>query len=378
MKTVSFLIKPASSLCNLRCRYCFYADEAKNRTQASMGFMREETAELLIREAYSAVDPRGSVSFAFQGGEPTLAGLSFLRRFTEQAKELKPSGVSISFSIQTNGILLDEDWAHFFLEEDFLVGISLDGCPDLHNLYRIDAEEKNTWNRIIKNVALLQKTGVKINALCVVTGQCARSPQKVYQTLKKLGFRYMQFIACLDPIGEERGSRPWSLKPEAYGQFLCRLFDLWYRDWEAGDYHSIRLFDDYIHLLLGDGGSTCATYGQCGGYFVVEADGSLYPCDFFTLDEWQMGKLGEKSLTEIAESEIFRRFLTRGTEKPEECAACPWRILCNGGCQNDRSLAEDGIHNYYCSAFRKLFEYAGERMQKIARVELAERRRYQR
>ena len=378
MKTVSFLIKPASSLCNLRCRYCFYADEAKNRTQASMGFMREETAELLIREAYSAVDPRGSVGFAFQGGEPTLAGLSFFRHFTEKAKELKPSGVSISFSIQTNGILLDEEWARFLKEEDFLVGISLDGFSDLHNLYRTDADGKSTWNRIIKNAALLQKTGVRVNALCVVTAQCARSPQKVYQTLKKLGFGYMQFIACLDPIGEERGSRQWSLKPEAYGQFLCRLFDLWYRDWEAGDYHSIRLFDDYIHLLLGDGGSTCATCGQCGGYFVVEADGSLYPCDFFTLDEWQMGKLGEKSLTEIAESEIFRRFLTRGTEKPEECTACPWRILCNGGCQNDRSLAEDGIHNYYCSAFRKLFEYAGERMQKIARVELAERRRYQR
>ena len=377
MKTVSFLIKPASSLCNLRCRYCFYADEAKNRAQASMGLMQENTTELLIREAYSVVDPRGFVSFAFQGGEPTLAGLEFFRYFTARARELKPSGVSISFSIQTNGILLDEEWARFFLEENFLVGISLDGFSDLHNLYRTDAEGKSTWNRIIKNAALLQKMGVRVNALCVVTAQCARSPQKVYQTLKKLGFEYMQFIACLDPIGEGRGSRQWSLKPEAYGQFLCRLFDLWYRDWETGNYHSIRLFDDYIHLLLGDGGSTCATCGQCGGYFVMEADGSLYPCDFFTLDEWRIGKLGEESLSVIAESEIFRRFLSQSAQKPVECTACLWRGLCNGGCPNDRINDEKGVHNYYCDAFRMLFEHSGERMQRIAGAELAERRRYQ-
>lgn len=375
MKRISFLIKPASSLCNLRCRYCFYADEAQNRRQVSMGVMEEETTEILLREAFAAVDPRGALSFAFQGGEPTLAGLDFFRRFTARAREWKPAGVQIDFSIQTNGTLLDEEWARFFRDEDFLVGVSLDGFPDLHNLYRVDTGGKDTWNRAAKNASLLLKTGVRVNALCVVTAQCARSAQKAYQTLKKAGFDYIQFIACLDPIGEERGGRPWSLKPEAYGKFLCELFDLWYRDWEKGDYHSIRLFDDYIHLLLNDGAGACATCGQCGGYFVVEADGSVYPCDFFALDAWRVGNLGEESLSELAESETFRRFLAWGTEKPAECTACPWRKLCNGGCKNDWVQIADGNRNYYCQAFRMLFEYAGERMLRIAQAEYAQRQR---
>ncbi len=369
MNSINFLIKPASSLCNLRCRYCFYADEAANRSEASMGVMTRDTAELLLKEAFAAVDGNGVVSFAFQGGEPTVAGLDFFRFFTARAKELRPAKVSLSFAIQTNGTLLDADWARFLHDEGYLVGISLDGFPDLHNRHRTDAAGKGTWNRIVKNLELLKKERVMVNALCVVTGACARSPQKAYESLKKLGFDYVQFIACLDPIGEERGGRPWSLTPEAYGGFLCRLFDLWYRDWERGDYHSVRLFDDHIHLLLGENGSTCATCGRCGAYFVVEGDGSVYPCDFFVLDEWRLGKLGEQSLTEMAEGETSRRFLSWGLEKPAECAACPWRALCNGGCKNDWVPAPDGPHNYYCRSFRMLFEYAGERMATVAQAE---------
>ena len=375
MKTINFLIKPASSLCNLRCRYCFYADEAANRQEASMGIMTHETVDTLLREAYAAVEPGGFVSFAFQGGEPTVAGLDYFRYFTAQARALKPPRVGLAFSIQTNGTLLNESWAEFFRKEDFLVGLSLDGFPDLHNQNRVDAEGKATWNRITRNLALLKKQGVRVNALCVLTGSCARSPHKAYENLKKLGFDYIQFIACLDPIGEKRGSRPWSLKPEAYGKFLCRVFDLWYRDWEKGNYHSVRLFDNYIHLLLGEGGSTCATCGQCGAYFVVEGDGSVYPCDFFSLDEWRIGKLGEMSLPAMAESETERRFLAWGREKPAECAACPWRGLCNGGCKNDWFTAEDGIHNYYCAAFCMLFEHAAPRMETIARAERLARAR---
>ena len=369
MNSINFLIKPASSLCNLRCRYCFYADEAANRSEASMGVMSRDTAELLLKEAFAAVDGNGVVSFASQGGEPTVAGLDFFRFFTARAKELRPAKVSLSFAIQTNGTLLDADWARFLHDEGYLVGVSLDGFPDLHNRHRTDVEGKGTWNRIVKNLGLLKKERVMVNALCVVTGACARSPQKAYESLKKLGFDYVQFIACLDPIGEERGGRPWSLTPEAYGGFLCRLFDLWYRDWERGDYHSVRLFDDHIHLLLGESGSTCATCGRCGAYFVVEGDGSVYPCDFFVLDEWRLGKLGEQSFTEMAGSETSRRFLSWGLEKPAECAACPWRALCNGGCKNDWVPASDGPHNYYCRSFRMLFEYAGERMAAVAQAE---------
>lgn len=369
MKNIHFLIKPASSLCNLRCRYCFYADEAQNREQQSMGHMSETTARTLIEEGFRWIEPGGAVSFAFQGGEPTIAGLPFFEAFAAMARRSCPDGVKLSFSIQTNGTLLDETWAEFFRREGFLVGVSLDGFKDQHNLYRLDAQGGETWNRVVKAAAMLQKHRVEVNALCVVTGQCAKRPERTYRELKKLGFDYLQFIACLDPIGEQRGGQPFSLTPSAYGKFLCQLFDLWYQDWERGQYHSVRLFDDYIHVLLGDNASTCATCGNCGAYFVVEGDGSVYPCDFFALDQWCLGKLGERTLPEMAADERAAAFLQWGKEKPEECAACRWRDVCSGGCKNDWIQTADGSHNYYCKAFRMLLDYAMPRMQRIAQAE---------
>ncbi len=377
MKNVNFLIKPASSLCNLRCRYCFYADEAANRAQASMGLMSLETVELLLAEAFRVVDRHGLVTFTFQGGEPTLAGLGFFQSFVRRARELCPPGVTLNFAIQTNGVALNLEWAEFFRREDFLVGVSIDGFKELHNAHRVNGEG-GTWNLVGKHAELLLRGGVRTNALCVVTAQCARSPQKVYAGLKKLGFDYMQFIACMDPLGGERGQNAFSLTPRAYGEFLCALFDLWYRDWERREYHSVRLFEDYIHILLRDDSSTCATCGQCGSYFVVEGDGTVYPCDFFALDDWRMGRLGEQSLAEMAEGETLRRFLAWGREKPARCAACPWRPLCNGGCKNDWAQGPEGIGNYYCQAFQMLFAHGIERMMTIARAEQAYASRYPR
>ena len=157
MKNIHFLVKPASSLCSLRCRYCFYADEAQNREQQSMGHMSEETARTLIEEGFRWIEPGGAVSFMFQGGEPTGAGLPFFETFTALARKLCPDGVRLSFSIQTNGMLLNEAWAEFFRREGFLVGISLDGFKENHNLYRLDAQGSETWNRVVKAAALLQK-----------------------------------------------------------------------------------------------------------------------------------------------------------------------------------------------------------------------------
>lgn len=161
---------------------------------------------------------------------------------------------------------------------------------------------------------------------------------------------------------------PYSLTPEDYGRFLCRLFDLWYQDWEDGKYHSVRLFDDYVHLLLGDAPSTCATCGRCGGYFVVEGDGSVYPCDFFVLDRWRLGRLGESSLEELAQGETAQAFFQWRQEKPAECVRCRWRVLCNGGCKNDWTN-EPEPHNYFCSAFQRFFAYSEERLLTIARAE---------
>lgn len=368
MKAIHFLIKPASSLCNLRCQYCFYDDISNNRAEKSMGVMTQETVRVLLEDAFHSIEPGGTVGFAFQGGEPTVAGLDFFRRFVEQARALRPAGVGISFSIQTNAVLLNRDWAEFFAQNRFLVGISLDGYKDLHDLYRKDGAGGGTWTKAVRGLGLLQRSGVMVNALCVVTAQCARHPDRVYSELKKLGFEHLQFIPCLDPLDTPREQMPYSLTPEDYGRFLCRLFDLWYQDWEDGKYHSVRLFDDYVHLLLGDAPSTCATCGRCGGYFVVEGDGSVYPCDFFVLDRWRLGRLGESSLEELAQGETARAFFQWRQEKPAECVRCRWRVLCNGGCKNDWTN-EPEPHNYFCSAFQRFFAYSEERLLTIARAE---------
>ena len=373
MKHINLLIKPASSLCNLRCRYCFYEDEASNRTQRSMGIMSEETAQPLIRQVFEAVEPGAEVSFAFQGGEPTVAGLGFFRRFTELVHGFCPDGVKVSYAIQTNGTLLNEEWAELLKKENFLVGLSLDGFRSTHDALRVDSQGSGTWKRVLNAKNILDRYAVDYNALCVVTKQCAKFPEKAYGGLKNLGFRYMQFIACLDPIGHERGQEAWSLLPEEYGEFLCRIFDLWYQDWSAGNYYSVRLFEDYVHILLGDGASTCATCGRCGAYLVIEADGSAYPCDFYVLDPWKIGNISEIPIAQLAQSEKSREFLAWGTQKPSECAACPYGAICNGGCKNDWYTGETGPHNYFCASFKKFLAYALPRLENVARAEYTAR-----
>lgn len=371
MRYISFLIKPASSACNLRCKYCFYEDESINRKEKSYGVMAKSTVDALLKKAYAEIEAPGYICFAFQGGEPTLAGLDYFRYFVKKAKENKPAGVELAFSVQTNGTLLDEQWALFLKENNFLVGISIDGNKALHNKHRVDSSGKGSYEKALQGYRLLEKHGVDTNALCVVTSSLACQGKNAYKALKELGFSYLQFIAVLDPLGEKKGLASYSLPPDMYGRFLCEVFDLYYEDWKKGDYHSIRLFDDYIHLLLGDNCSTCATVGRCGGYFVVEGDGSIYPCDFYVLDDYKEGNILENSLNEIAKGEVFAKFLARGKNKPEECYECKYRKLCNGGCPNDYQ----GGHNYYCSSFKALFHYAIARMMEMANAEIEARAR---
>lgn len=373
MEYRSFLIKPASDLCNMRCRYCFYHDVAQNRAVQHMGLMEEAVADALIARAFDGAARDTTVSFAFQGGEPTVRGLPFFRHFVDEVRRVNTGRAAVQYAIQTNGLALDADWCRFLAENRFLVGVSIDGDKALHDSHRIDAGGSGTWNRITANLRQLQKAGAEVNALCVVTKQCARSPQKVYHALQKLGLRYHQYIACLDPLEADRGSMPFSLTPEAYGKFLCGLFDAWYQDWRAGTYTSIRYFEDLVHLMLGDPASTCATSGACGAYCVIEGDGGVYPCDFFVLDQWRMGSIREDGYEALLQAPAAQQFLQRGGRRPAECAQCPWLRLCGGGCKRDWVEEGNSVHNYFCPSFRTLLTYAAPRLQEIALAERAAR-----
>lgn len=365
MRSVTFLIKPASSLCDMRCRYCFYHDIADIREVQSMGMMSESTAEAVIREAFAAVDAGGYVQFTFQGGEPTLAGLKFFQSFLALEEKLRAKPVTVGHGIQTNGLHIDEYWAAFFKQHGFLVGISIDGNSHIHDTYRVDAAQAGTWSRVEQALGILQKYKVETNILCVVTSIVAKNPQKVYTSLRNMGGHPLQFIPCLDPMEAERGAESHSLKPDAYGKFLCSLFDCWYRDWKAGNYISIRTFDDYLRILMGMQPSTCAAAGVCGSYLVVEGDGSLYPCDFYVLDEWRIGNIHEMTIPEALSSPASTRFLQDGALRPEKCRGCRFFPICRGGCKRDWTKLRE---NYYCESFQTFFSYALPRLQEMARA----------
>lgn len=314
------LVKPVSGSCDLRCRYCFYADEAQKRGRASYGRMSAETLELLVREALSQA--AGGCTFAFQGGEPTLAGLDFYEKLLELEKRYNRRHIPVQYAIQTNGCSLDRDWAAFFARNRFLVGLSLDGTREVHDAYRRDAAGEGSFQRVQRAAQLLQQAGVDFNVLTVVTNQTVRSIGKIYGYFKRSGLRYQQYIPCLDPLGEERGQTEYALTPEAYGEFLCRLFDLWYADLSHGDYVYIRYFENLAAMLLGRPPESCGMSGQCACGFTVEADGSVYPCDFYVLDPYLLGHIGEQSFAGMAAGEAARAFVEPSRLVDEKCRSC--------------------------------------------------------
>lgn len=249
MPPVNVLIKPASSACNMTCAYCFYRDVASHRQEGFQGMLSPRLMEEVVAGAMEFAEH--SCSFLFQGGEPTLAGLDFYRQVVELVKKHEKPGVKVSYAIQTNAFRLDEEWCAFFKEHDFLVGVSLDGPAELHNLNRTDPAQNGTFNDVMRSVALLKKHGVTFNILCVLTGKNARSIERIYRFFRKQGLDHIQFIPCLEPLGQERGRERYHLSVEEYGEFLIRVFDLWFQDLLSGQYVSIRHIDNWLQILLG-------------------------------------------------------------------------------------------------------------------------------
>lgn len=368
MPPLSIMIKPASSSCNLRCTYCFYADEAQSRSVPNYGLMSGDTSRILIEKAMGAAS--GSVAFLFQGGEPTLAGLDFFRSFLRDAEVRRPRDLSVHYAIQTNGTLLDEDWCRFLAENHILVGLSLDGSRDCHDRFRRDGLDKGTFDRVLRAARMLEKAGAEYNVLTVVTGYLARHIQSAFSFFCKNNFRYQQYIPCLDPLEGRRGGQDWSLTPERYEAFLKRLFDLWYRELEQGRYWSVRYFDNLLQMLRGRPPEQCSLCGVCSPQYLVEADGSVYPCDFYGLDRYRLGNVTADSWEDLDRTREQTGFIAQSMPVPEKCGQCRWYPLCRNGCRRDRLPAADGGPglNYYCPAYAGFFDYALPRLQKAARA----------
>jgi uncharacterized protein len=367
MPPLNLLIKPASGSCNLRCRYCFYADETENRACANFGRMSLDTAKVMVDKALAYAE--GMCTFAFQGGEPSLMGVEFFRQLTEYIQG-KSKNLQIQYAFQTNGTLLDEEWAAWFRDNRVLVGVSLDGPRDIHDRYRVDKDGKGTFQRVMSAVRLLERERVEYNILSVVTGTMARSGQKVYNFFQKNGLSWQQYIECLSPIGEVPGGQDYALTSQRYEQFLKAVFDAWYRDRKAGHNVYNRYFENLLMMMDGQNAETCAMQGVCGRQWVIEADGSVYPCDFYALDQWRLGSVWTDSFAAMEERRQASGFVEWSRQVPEECRNCRWFGLCRNGCRRNREpvTADHTNRNYFCAAYQGFLEYAYPRLLEIYRL----------
>ncbi|MDD2958762.1 MAG: anaerobic sulfatase maturase [Lachnospiraceae bacterium] len=367
MPPISTLIKPASGNCNMTCDYCFYCDEQSKRQQASYGMMSEETLENLLRKIIYRAE--GSCSIAFQGGEPTLCGLNFYKKAVALVQQYNhEKQLQISYAFQTNGTNITEEWCRFFKQNNFLVGISLDGTWKTHDKYRHFRSGEGTFDRVLETCKMLDTYQIPYNILTVVNAATAREVRQIYKFYHKKGFDYQQYIPCLDPVFEEQGQMPYSLSPKAYGTFLVELFQLWHEDYKNGHEVFIRQFDNYAGILKGYLPEACDQRGCCGIQYVIEADGSVYPCDFYVLDPYYLGNINRSSLQEMDEKRQELGFLEESFKLSEKCRQCPYLGLCRNGCQRNRIKCSDGTYqNYFCESYQMFFESCMEQLKELAR-----------
>lgn len=372
MPSASILIKPASANCNIDCKYCFYKCLSSNREEYSMGFMSEETLEKLVKEAIEYADDY--LTFAFQGGEPMLAGLDFFRKallLQEKYRVGKPT-LKIENTIQTNGTLLDEEWAVFFHEHQFLVGISLDGPRKINDSARKDGKDQGTFYRVMAAVSLLKKYQVDFNIVSVVTGEAAKKASSLYGFYSRNHFPYIQLIPCMDEIqrqskGEDKNS--YAVTSLEYGQFLCEFFDLWYEDFKAGKIMDVRMFSNLAQMSVGFPPEECGMCGRCKCYFVVEGDGTVYPCDFYCMDGYELGTVDD-GFTNLIQSKKAIDFEEASCHMAEECLACKYKDLCRGGCRRFREPFDSGRPGLHilCEGYKLFFEHTEERIRKLGQT----------
>jgi uncharacterized protein len=359
----TLLIKPAGPDCNLDCTYCFYLDKAGLFPETSKHRMSEAVLDELIRKAFDGNAEH--ISFVWQGGEPTLAGLPFFQKAVDLQLKYS-SGKTASNGLQTNGLLLNPNWARFLIEYNFIVGLSLDGPQHIHDHYRTTKGGQPTWQHVHTAAELLLDKGLAVNALTVVTDYSAQFPEEIYDYHKSLGLSYMQFIPCVEHDKSLPGSAaPFSVTAEAYGNFLIRLFDCWYADIkdEVAE-TSVRFFDALFHKYVNLAVPDCTLEKECGVYLLVEHNGDVYTCDFFVEDAWRLGNIAESNLADLLNSSRQNEFGRLKAALPAECFSCKWLAYCRGGCTKDRIRdPRDRGSNHFCKSFKMFFEHAHDKMR---------------
>lgn len=389
------MTKPIGPICNLDCKYCFYLEKEnlyQNEQERTHSWqMPDAVLEQYIRQ-YIEQQNVPEISFAWQGGEPTLLGVRFFNKVVELQKKYA-AGKRIANALQTNGTLLDDEWCAFLAENRFLVGLSIDGPRELHDTYRVDKKERPTFDRVMQGLELLKKHKVEFNTLTVVNRANSQHPLKVYRFLKEIGSGFIQFIPLVErsahaplqtqsglirlefaapatPQAPKSSVTDWSVESHAYGEFLVQIFDEWVRQ-DVGRYF-VQLFDVALGNWLGRGGSLCVFSEKCGSALAMEHNGDVYSCDHYVYPDYKLGNLLEKSLLEMVRSPEQIKF---GNDKrdmlPRYCRECEVRFACHGECPKHRFVRTPGGEwglNYLCAAYKRFFNHIDPYMKTMAQL----------
>ena len=383
------LAKPTGAVCNLDCAYCFFL--SKEMLYPGSRFrMADELLDLYLRQLIEAHAESPEVVVAWQGGEPTLMGLDFFRRSVDVVGRYLRPGQRPVYTIQTNGTLLDAEWAEFFREYDFLVGLSIDGPRDLHDAYRIDKGGKGSFDRVMRGLGHLAEAGAEWNALTTIHAANADHGRAVYRFLRDdCGARFVQFIPIIERLAEPSAVtwRSWrdrplyvqhgeavterSVTPEQYGRFLIDVFEEWVRC-DVGEVY-VQMFDVALANWVGEPPSLCVHSETCGLALALEHNGDLYSCDHFVEPEYRLGNIEHTPLRELVASPRQRRFgLDKRDLLPQYCRECDVRFACHGGCPKDRFVVspdgEPGLH-YLCAGYKGFF-YHVERPMRLMSAQL--------
>ncbi len=360
------MVKPIGAVCNLDCRYCYYLQKRDLYPDARAFRMDEDLLESYIVQHIEA-SPKEAILFSWHGGEPTILGLDYFRKILELQRKYCPPGREILNGIQTNGTLLDEAWARFFAAEKFYVGFSMDGPKELHDCYRVSKGGKPTHKQVLQAYRLLQQHRVNFDVLCVVHRQNVRQAATIYRYFKEIGVKSMQFLPLVVRQGSH-GTSAETVPADAYGAFLCTIFDEWVRH-DVGRI-AVQNFDEALRPHLGMNHALCVFSEECGNIVVLEHNGDFYTCDHFVDAEHRLGNVRDTPLGELLESPALLEFGRNKRDRlPEYCRQCDVLSSCNGGCPKDRFAqtpdGEDGL-SYLCAGYKRFFTHSRPNMQRMA------------
>jgi uncharacterized protein len=387
-KPVYVMLKPVGSVCNLACEYCYYLEKGKLYTQVKNHIMTEELLERFIRE-YLSSQTMSQVLFTWHGGETLMRPVFFYKKALELQRKYA-QGRQIDNCIQTNGTLLNDEWCRFFKENNFLVGVSIDGPQEFHDEYRRNRQGIPSFVKVMKGIRLLKKYEVEYNAMAVVNDYNVDYPLDFYNFFKELECHYIQFAPIVERIGlhadgtvlttpEQHDTAiklaPFSVDAGKWGDFLCTLFDEWLKK-DVGTYY-IQLFDATLANWVGEQPGICTLARTCGHAGVMEFNGDVYACDHYVFPEYKLGNIYTKTITEMMYSPAQMKF---GSDKsdtlPAQCKTCEYLFACNGECPKNRFLqtatGEAGL-NYLCKGYKKFFRHVAPYMDYMKKELLAER-----